>query len=109
MNSNNQAEKVTRFDNAAKFIQCLFSSLNDAELLEIKMPRVTYLRGGKINFHWQEYNGFIVDMDFHGNGPRSYYAKLPNGEEFSEELGNGEDLLPEDIINQIIRYDYQWK
>lgn len=100
---------MNRFDNAAKFIQYLFSSLNDAEPCEIKMPRVTYQRGGKINFYWREFNGFILDMDFHGIGPRSYYAKMPNGEEFAEELGNAEDPLPEAILNQIVRYDYLWK
>lgn len=100
---------MNRFDNAARFIQHLLSLLDEGLPAEIIMPRVTYEKGEKINLYWDEKNGFKFDLNFEGNGLRSYYAKLPNGEEFSEELGNAKNPLPEDILNQIVRYDYQWK
>lgn len=105
LSSNNQKE-LPQITNAKKFISSLLDLLNQPS--RVLMPlSCCSAKNKEISFYWKKENGFVFDLSFYDDGSRSYYAKIPGREnviEFIVDKENGDDPLPNEIINEIVEY-----
>jgi len=63
-------------------------------------PFISPGKDGEINFWWNN-NGEWVDLGMFGDGTYSYYAKLPNGQEYIADSVPVSQALPIEILEAI--------
>ena len=78
-------------DDAERFAR----SLN---LASLPLPHISAADDGEINFWWER-DGLYVDLGFFGDGSYSFYARLPNGKEMTEDEAPVSRPLPSELLS----------
>lgn len=80
------------------------AAVNDAErfarnlaLASIHLPHISAADDGEINFWWNR-DGLYIDLGFFGDGTYSFYARLPNGKEITEDEAPIARPLPSELL-----------
>jgi hypothetical protein len=81
------------------------ATINDAErfarnleLSSIHLPHISAADDGEINFWWDR-DGLYIDLGFFGDGSYSFYARLPNGKEITEDEAPIAQSLPSELLS----------
>jgi len=80
------------------------TAVNDAErfarnldLTSLHLPHISAAEDGEINFWW-DIDGLYIDLGFFGDGSYSFYAKLPDGKEITEDAAPISRPFPSELL-----------